>query len=375
VKKLIIFIILFNSIYYFSFAQKNDSQLDSLIYYYKVDSISKYYKYVYKAEAFIMKGDFEKAAKTYEKAFTYIDIPFSSDLAHARKCEMDSRKDEDCIKKYIYFSIRKTGMKNGYLNNEELQKLETWPDIKAMIDTLSALNDTTIVNELDRIIFIDQDYRRQCREKFNGNTYNDFTKDSISKIDSVNYFTLLKLFSTLEYVSEEVIGVRTWGTVDIVLAHNRNRFGIYQLLYKSVQNGKLDARLFAYCLNDANYKIANKYPIGGRNFGFQVTHDCYLYFKPSQFERFKINKLRRNMHLESIDNFHKKRIWQLQNKNSGYFFYKEEIIFLNELELYNLIENDIFNGQKVSRVKLFYSNRDVKENMENNSKKWTKNQQ
>jgi len=212
--------------------------------------------------------------------FTYIDIPFLQDLGNARKCEMNSRKNEECIKKYIFFSIRKTGKKTGVLKNEELQKLETWSDIKAMIDTLSCLNDTAVVNELERILFNDQDYRSQCRKKYNGNTYNEFTRDSIAKIDSINYYKIYRMFENID-MSEEIFGYRGWGIIDVILMHNRQRKEIYELLIKSVFDGKLNARDVFSSLDDSNYKFENKYLFGGRSFGFNVNDDCYMYIKPN----------------------------------------------------------------------------------------------
>ncbi|HPX76235.1 MAG TPA: hypothetical protein PLW77_06620, partial [Bacteroidales bacterium] len=96
-KKVITYIIFCTAIFNFSYSQNNYTQLDSIILFYNSnDSIGKYYKYVYKAEDYIMKGNFEKAAETYEKAFTYIDIPFLQDLGNAKECEMNSRKNEEC---------------------------------------------------------------------------------------------------------------------------------------------------------------------------------------------------------------------------------------------------------------------------------------
>ena len=75
-KKVITFIIFYTAIFNFSYSQNNYTQLDSIILFYNSnDSIGKYYKYVYKAEDYIMKGNFEKAAETYEKAFTYHYCP------------------------------------------------------------------------------------------------------------------------------------------------------------------------------------------------------------------------------------------------------------------------------------------------------------
>ncbi len=370
-KRVIIFVILSIEFCSLIFSQQNDFKLDSLLLFNKAnDSISKYYKHVYKAEKYIMKGDFKKAAEIYEKAFTYIEIPFMADLGHAIKCEMDSRKDEGCIKKYIYFLIRKTGLKNGYLTNKEYQKLETWPEIKEMIDTLTSLNDTTIINGLERIHFLDQDYRKQCNKKYNGNTYNDFTRDSIAKIDSINYYQIYRMFENLEYVSEEVIGYRGWGTVNVVLMHNRQRKLIYELLLKSVLAGKLDARLFCKSLDDSNYKFENKYSVGGAALGFRVTDDCYMYMKPKFIEGFKMNKYREKLYVESISDFHEKMIWQMRNKDSGFLFYINVIINLDETSLCNLIANGIFNNHKIKNAKLYYSSEDNKETLESNAEKW-----
>jgi len=373
-KKVITFIIFCTAIFNFSCSQNNYTQLDSIILFYNSnDSIGKYYKYVYKAEDYIMMENFEKAAETYEKAFTYIDIPFLQDLGNAKECEMNSRKNEECIKKYIYFLIRKNGTKDGYLKNEELQKLETWSDIKAMIDTLSCLNDTAVVNELERIIFNDQDYRNQCHKKYNGNTYNEFTRDSIAKIDSINYYKIYRMFENID-MSEEIFGYRGWGIIDVILMHNRQRKEIYELLIKSVFDGKLNARDVFSSLDDSNYKFENKYLFGGRSFGFNVNDDCYMYIKPNFNQNLKINKYRQKIYLENISDFHKKRIWQMRNKDSGFFFYVGDTFYLNEALLYNLITNGIFYDHKVNNLKLYYSSEEAKKTLENNAKKWAKEQ-
>ncbi|MDD2636844.1 MAG: hypothetical protein PHW82_15230 [Bacteroidales bacterium] len=342
------------------------------------DSISKYYHFVYKAENQIIKGNFKNAAKLYEKAFTYIEHPFAQDLNFALKCEFLNPYNDDNIKKYVYLMILKTGNKNRYLEDSKYQELDSWESVQLVIDTTQAIFDTTVLSQLQDFAKYDQEFRLNCREEY-GCIYNEFTIDTINVIDSIHFYKIVDILKGLDYVSEETISNHGWRPIELILMHNRGRYQIFDVLLKSVLNGKFDSRKYACALSDANYQHEGRYPIGLRSNGFQIglrsnefqiNKQCYLYIKPSLKQKLKTKQFRKLLYMESPKYFHKKRIWQMQEETPSFNLRTLDEIVLQDEKFYSFIlESKRKFGQRI-----YFMNKEAKKTITKEARAWKKKQ-
>lgn len=333
------------------------------------DSVRKYYEYVHKAEWQVINSNYQKASRFYEKAFSYLEYPFSMDVNNALKCEFSGDKNELNIKRYVYLNVNKSGNKSSYTDDKKYQELTSFDQITQMIDTIVPSFDTVLEQELVNILEYDQGYRRQCNLKY-GSTYNEFTEDSIAFVDSVNYYKIIEIVKSKNYISEEIIGSRGWRNIEVVLMHNRDRYEIYDVLLKSVLMGKFDARKYARSLSDASYLIENENPVAMKGNGFQINNKCYLFVRPTIRQKIKTRKLWDLLYIENPKDFHQKRTLQLQNKTNGFIFYPTDNFVFPDQYLFQYI----IDSRKDLKTKMYYKDKITKKQLLKEARDWKKEQ-
>jgi hypothetical protein len=343
----------------FALGQNTWDKVDSLIINGKLNpKVQKYYSTIYKAEDAIVKEKFAKAAKIYEKAFSGSVIPFRYDLKNAIQCELKSSPNKQNMFRYVNLLIRKGDKKEKFYNDSSLLALDFWQELKNVIDTSVCLIDSSTIKFMSFLIENDQDYRRQCNEKYDGNTYNEFTIDSINIIDSLNYERILNFIKNNDIISEEVFG--NFQAISLIITHNRHRPQAYELLYNDVINGNLDTRAYYDELQLTGYRFNGVYTLGKDSHGWILgTQGTQVYFyhtesTPEKFNIKKIDKYRKKLYCDKVVSFHKKKAWGFSH---GFEFFRcwltEQI--MTESQLAKIIKSDenrknrniIFNDESV----------------------------
>ncbi len=364
-KIILFFILLLISL--INFGQNSWQTLDSLILSTPLnDSVSKYYKYVYKAEDYIMKGKFDKAASKYQKAFAYIEFPFYRDLNYAINCELLSNVNEENIRSYVWFIINKTGDKEAFYNDTSINKLSFWPKLEFMIDTMTPGVDTALLRCFDEILNQDQEYRMSCSQRFIMNNEKIF-RDSLVIIDSLNINKTLGLIGQIGNLSEEQIGLK-WEAISTLLIHSKNRPEVFIATLNAVVDGKINAVNYSFNLANSYFRIAEKYSLGQSY--FYVLHKFpVILFSLSRREKNHIDKYRRKMYLVSMDRQIEKIIWNCNNSRS---FYKNSFATNSAVKdslFYNMLETKTLNGNK---IKVYYFNQNEKRETMHSLEQWEK---
>ena len=358
-----------------AFSQTNDNDIvrngliiDSLIINAQLkDSVSKYYKYVYKAENAYMKKNYKKAAAYYEKAFPYIQHPFSGDLFNAIECEQKSYYNIDNLKKYVYLLHLKWRSKEDLYRHSRGLTAKDSIDIVKMIDTIKLKINTAISDELELMVQIDQTARFNVKYPLSKED-----KKYLDSIDNMNYIKLIKLIDNNPIFTEDLIGVMAWGrNVNLLLMHNRSKLDVYIKLHPLVINGQLDARIYSHGLDDSNYLIENKYGCGERGGGHEVENwvinsSVYSYGINKEWENI-INKYRKKLYLDDIETLHKKRIWTFR---TGIRFYSMTTMTIKEVDFMKLIEESKYYDFK---VKVYYKNKADEKRLKALAKEYYKN--
>jgi hypothetical protein len=334
------------------------------------ESIQKYYSSVYKAEHNLTKRHFTKAAKIYNHSFESITHPFEIDLINALKSELLSSQNKNNIKTYIGLLIKKGYDKDTFFNDSLLLSLDYWDEIKQIIDTTLTGINPEIQEYLLQLVIKDQDYRMQCDEKYNGNSYNIYTIDSIEIIDSLNYESLLAFLEKTDNISEENLG--NFSPIGLILIHNKHRAEIYEPLYNSVIKGDLDVRFFINYLQNTKYRFNNTYVLGNESHGGEDNCLIYRRITNSKNEMYninKINKYRKLLYCESIQDYHKKKARSLSNNSESFYCYTNEKIWSK-----NKLLEIIYKSNKNNNRKIYYKDSKTKKQLLNDVRAWKKNQ-
>jgi hypothetical protein len=369
-EKFILAFLLIMGCNFFSNAQVTWQTLDSLIINSELpDTVSQYYKYIHKAENFIIRNKFDKAAENYQKAFTFIKNPFLRDLSNAIRCEVIADGNKELVMKYIWQTFRKTGITEYIVSDTSLLKLPYWKDIRMMLDTIKPVYDTAINQYMKFIKENDQDYRSQCSAKYNGNTYNEFTIDSIRTIDSINYYRLIDLCAKYGHLTEELTGNQL-GVVNLILMHNREKPELYLILYKSVLAGKMSAINYSYFLNDSRFMVDNKFKSGDKDV-WQLNNGTFLALKTDRKTKKLKDEYRTKLFVDDIDTYTEKIIWQFCNEDSNFNFFNNRNEMMDEEDYFQVLLSGKIRGLE---VEIYYRTPEIKRQLLKEAQAWQKEQ-
>jgi hypothetical protein len=338
--------------------KKHTDIIDSLIFNHKKDpKVENYYTNIYKAQNFIIDGDFKNAAETYNYAFSFLEHPFEKDLNIALKCELKSDKNEKNIKEYIKLLMLKNEDKEKFLSDSLYHSLSNWKDIVNVIENTKPLFEKVLVDELEIIYNDDQGVREDIREYREKNGYHqDSVNDLIAIVDSINYYKILQILDKYSVISEELIGNK-WGNLSIVLWHCPYRLDAYIKLFNSVISGKLDARKFSDLLSGSDYRINHLYELGEWTCSGEVVNmddfdlSYFIIKKRNNLET--INEYRKKIYLEDYYTFHNKIFWSDKNR-------KLKINFYNGVNF--LVDNDeFFRALKEKDFDIYYFSKESEE--------------
>ena len=384
---LIYFIILYSSLC-FSQSEKElefyarlnfyQKQIDSIIINSKLnDSLSNYYKNIYKAEEYIMKGKYSKASAMYEEAFKHKECPFITDIHGIIACELKQcvnseyfKYNTDKLKKYIYLGLKKGGNKDWYLNSEKYKELFYGSGIIQMVDTIQPTCDTSLIKYLKEILYDDQEIRTQAREN-NSDYYHDSEWGRrINKVDSINYHKLSDIINNYPDFGEEAFG-SSWYNISIIFLHNKNKLDLYIRLHELVMNGDIDARDFDKCLANSLFIIQNEIQcLGEHNFNYLASPEkIYVYSKIPRKELKVLNKYRKKIFLTDINSYHKRYLHGLRSNNDSALI-PVKILCGEKEDLYDHIINkkDHFDRE----IKIYYKDNAQKKRLKREAKEYKK---
>ena len=328
------------------------------------DSVNFYYQTVYQAEKAIMKSNYKKAAKLYEKAFLYKKTPFYNDLTNAIYCELKGEQNPDKLKNNLC-KYAKTGrdMSEFY---DKLPKTMDINEIKKMTDTINPSFNIDLAKYFGALTKTDQAYRTEVSEIYNSERQMEIMKskefiDSLHKIDKDNYTKLLYLLDNFKF--NEYDFDKNWTALGLLLIHH-NRFDnleFYIKTYKYVKDGILDARNYVNNLQNSVYSELLT-DFCQNSYGWYINEDFYSYTIPLKTALKSANKIRKHLYLDDVLFFHKKAAWQITQENSGLvisyakktevtdsFFHEDKTQKRNDFDLYKfvILEKGEFNDKLI----------------------------
>lgn len=340
------------------------------IIYYQIASatpeIKKYYEIAHTATIFSVKGDFEKASESFEKAFTFIKVPFQIDINNAIYAETHRKNpDNRKINKYLKWIQNK-----GVCIHERYKQYSYMSNYIAALphNDCNKVKNISLHNKIKLMIENDQKVRN-----LHPNIYHSSVMPIIKTQDSINYIEAEKiLYSFLRnniQVQEE-IGEVCQGELYVILLH-ANPWGNYNknLFDSMCIMGLMDNRVIAdysdggchgsYDNNTIKSDWRDKYNCQkfSNIYGtiMMFVNKIAVLVIPPQEEINRLNKVRESIYLQDIIDVRKFQIFAfLNNVNFSYPYInivmgnkKTEDDFINAYSQYGKIKiytkNDDFN--------------------------------
>ena len=320
--------------------------------------VQKYYNNIYKAEQFIIEENFDKASEAYFEAFKYIENPFEVDLLHALDCEQLRKNPQKTNVKFIVKKLySKTGEIPIMFTEQPYNEVVGINELEEYVKNQQHSRDSNFIRKIEYFHEIDQGIREEIIAE-HGYPYDEFYKDTIQYLDSINYFKIIELINDYGYISEELIGgAKNLNSINLIIVHNNKRKEIIPVLHKSVINGTLDARFFAGILDICNYKINNEFYIS-QSVWF-INEGIFSSQKYSKKQLAKLNKYRKSIYLDSFNTFQDKIKWTIRNPQYYFnFATMNNQMYLSDEEFYSII---LDNANKKKSEKFLYFKSDEQE--------------
>ena len=259
-------------------AQVNIDVIDTLNYK-PIKGLREYYININNAELAIIEKDYLKASQLYYKAFEH-KVPFMQDLQNSnnidKKLSFDSVRFQNQLVLWRRISV------NHKTTKEYLRFIEKfYPNIDSnvimsyfpIIDTvknISKLNNK-LVSIIDSINQKDQYIRKE-----------KVSVQEFRRTDTLNYYSLLKLFSCYE-INENTVKKNGMYSIDLILLH-ASRYGFTEwipVVYKEVMKGNYSNRRLAALLDSY---LQN-------NFSSNIDSSAYAYISGyALFDKYIIPK-------------------------------------------------------------------------------------
>ncbi|MDD2636582.1 MAG: hypothetical protein PHW82_13905 [Bacteroidales bacterium] len=333
------------------------------------ENVLKYYNNIHKAERFIIKEKFDKASEAYFEAFKYIENPFEIDLLHALGCEQLRQNPQKSNVKFLVKKLyNKTGEMPIMFTDEPYNEVVKIDELEKFLVNQQHIRDSNFIKQLEVLLNIDQNIRNKSQTEHNGYAYNEYYKDTIQYLDSINYYKIIELINESEYISEELIGGgKNLSKIILIIIHNYQRTEILPILHTSVIAGTFDARIFAVILDICNYKFDNAFNIS-ESVWF-INEGIFLSKKYNKKKLYQLNKYRKCIYLDSFNNFQDKIKWSI--KNPQYFFNFSPLnnqMYYTDEEFYPMILD--YKSKKKSKTFLFFKSDEQEKRIISEAKEW-----
>ena len=291
------------------------------------------------------------------------------DLLNALECELLCKKSkDDRIGFIIKKIIEKTGEIPIVLSYNPYDAVFKDNELENLIANYEASIDSSFIKQIEVLVNTDQDIRHKSMTEHNGYAYNEYYKDTIQYLDSINYYKIIELIKNQGYISEELIGGSNgWNKMFIIINHNNQRNALIPILHESVVAGTFDARIFAGILDICNYKFDNELYIS-QSIWF-INEGIFFTGKYNNNTLAKINKRRSCIYLDSFNNYQDKISWSIMNPQ--YFFNFASVkyeMYLSDEEFYTLVLD--YLSKKQNNTLLYFKNNEQEKRIINEAKEW-----
>lgn len=290
------------------------------------DYTAVYHPVINVAELRVVEGDYEGALVAYKQAFAAVPSPFARDYYNAAVSAVQLNDEKQAFD-YLEQLVLK-GVSLPYLERQEvfdtLQASKRWqkfqkkyPKRRQKYEQAANLD---LRADLDELYARDQ-YFRQAEGGWRVHG------DTIKQIEKDNVVNLLNWISDYGYPGEGLIGVadtlEELPRFTVVIqrqTHARNGFEFQNILTKAVRQGRIAPHAAAYLLDQQ----AGKSQYGSRAFARIICKKCkkdknhekiqgLLLEKMSEEELVQIEKGRKRLGLESLQDYKKKVLYSLEN--------------------------------------------------------------
>lgn len=301
----------------------------------QIYSIEDYYAYTNKAELCITDSKYLEAIDLYQKAFKTKHNGFSKDHYNAALCAALTGKY------YLANLYVKKILNRGYpidslstsRSLKSFRQTKYWKSIVREYPTiLKRYRDSTnkiLADSLDLLYYRDQLYRTKLgKYKLYG--------DTIRKIDIENDRLLRNIIATYGYPNEKIIGseksLSPRKDFDLIIWHQTSLNFIYDyssLLIKEVNRGNIDPHRAAELIDNQRSDMS----LYGTELFYRCTCDdgCsedinriiknkLYYFTISEKRLTTLNQNRKQIHLETIEEYRKKVLFNLRDRRFAFFY-------------------------------------------------------
>lgn len=283
------------------------------------NSMLQYHQSVNDAELSIVGKDYKQALAYFNRAFTYSNSPFATDLYNASICAIKIGDHESAMK--FCTRLTKKGVGRAFFEGKKifvpLREHQNWEDLCSSAEELKVKfekNNYEVLSIIDSLVAKDQLANHQWRasgQSAEMRKIMDIIQDSISR-------HLLSILKKYEFLSEDVRGVTLSGgnisnslPFDVIIIHNYQSrlkgFGdtlFTGILTEALGNGIITPQYFAIIQDSPGDHIGSVDYGSARIF---MKYKCNLYFDSSVEDSLTVlDQRRRGIGLSSLEDLRKK---------------------------------------------------------------------
>lgn len=329
--------IIFLMFFFNSFSVLGNSSLmkesDSLVF--------LYYQNIYKAENCIMKNNFDSALIYYSNAEA-LNYMFMRDIGPSNTCLSQSSNDEIkfnyLINKFTYReNITSDAMitwATSLLSEEWVVKLRDSINNVQRVKSGDGINYLELIEILEEMGENDQKYR-------SSSLLSKKQRRALKNTDLKNFKKLMRLYSEFGSFSTAKLYGGSFMAFKIILTHNFSYKKTYKRYNKffieEVHSGRLNARDYADIVD--NYRRDSTQVYGCHTIFY--IGDSLVVFHLSDAGKERINKNRKAIFLQDIEDENGALIWQWKNNSKFIFGKLWEIVTFDPKQTVSVIADQV----------------------------------
>lgn len=274
----------------------------------------EYYRKIHLAENKVIVEKYDEAIPLYTDAFLWIESPFLKDLHNALLCAV-KYDDKISAKVFIDEIVKYDVDTHFYYKSDKLKELhadkELYHYFKSQLNAKHS-SPNTACSFYTKLLALDQSIRTTCKE-INTNYY-AICGEEIKLLDSVNLEKLENFF--LSYgVPGDINLCKTNPSRSpeyyLIIEHNLQwgRNNLESLLIEAVESYKIHPLLFSKSRDYFNESYLKQPAWYGLGYTIKVADRLFVFDVPTK-SKDSINAHRKAIHLEPIDEYNSKVIFQ-----------------------------------------------------------------
>lgn len=268
-------------------------------------TVEKYYSFVNKAELSICSYKNKAASKYYKRAFKMLKVPFSVDVKNVFLCEYYGSQNKNRL------IVLAKLLKGAGVLIEDIIPKEDRNDVFASVllhqQEADIKYNLIFSKKIDSLQKIDKYSRILCP------AYHDSCKEAVRYSDSLNMIKLIEIEKEYGKAREASIGKMSVFFLNVLMGHwiMWNWYPMREELREDVMRGIYDARQFAR-LEDKLFMYSNNQHLEyGVDSYFIVGGVLFISVNDTKAE---IDKRRKSLFLETLDELGVKTLFQVKNK-------------------------------------------------------------